>query len=223
MKVRSAIAAVVVAASATGCTATGTPGIPAAAAGSPTRGTVAYAVDGDTLRVHLSTGELTYVRLVGIDTPEDVRPGYPTECGAGAAAASMERLAPEGAAVTLKPDSAAESEDRYGRILAHAFIAGRQLEIAQLRRGWAEVYRYEGQNFDGLRRFEVAQRSARRASRGVWGQCSGDFHYAARPAPASRRSSVLRTLYSHARRARPPTCLPWARASGNFSSEPSSC
>ena len=75
------------------------------------------------------------MRLVGIDTPEDVRPGYPTEWGAQAAAASMERLAPEGAAVTLRPDSVADPEDRYGRILAHAFVGGRQLEVAQLRRG----------------------------------------------------------------------------------------
>ena len=58
----------------------------------------------------LPSGDLAYVRLVGIDTPEDVRPGYPTECGARAAAASMERLAPEGAAVTLRPDSVADAE-----------------------------------------------------------------------------------------------------------------
>lgn len=140
--------------------------------------TVAYAVDGDTLRVRLSSGSLAYVRLVGIDTPEDVRPGYPVECGARAAAASMRRLAPGGARVVLRRDSVAGDTDRYGRILAHAFIAHRQVEIAQLRRGWAYVYRYEGQHFDGLGRFRRAQRSAGRAQRGVWGRCGGDFHSA---------------------------------------------
>jgi micrococcal nuclease len=150
---------------------------------------IAYAVDGDTLRVRLRSGNLVYVRLVGIDTPEDVRPGYPIECGSEEAAASMESLAPESAVVTLRGDSVADSEDRYGRILAHAFFAGRQLEVAQLRRGWAEVYRYEGQRFDGLRRFEAAQRSARQGSRGVWGQCTGEFHSAARQtADSSSRS-----------------------------------
>lgn len=161
---------------ASGCTAWAAREVASKSTGATTRATVAYAVDGDTLRVRLPSGELAYVRLVGIDTPEDVRPGYPTECGSEEAAASMERLAPEGAAVTLKPDSVADSEDRYGRILAHAFIAGRQLEIAQLRRGWAEIYRYENQRFDGLRRFEAARRSARDSSRGVWGHCGGDFH-----------------------------------------------
>ncbi len=145
---------------------------------SPLRAEVAYAVDGDTLRVRLADGGLDYVRLVGIDTPEDVRPGYPTECGARAAAASMERLAPEGATVILKPDAVAGAEDRYGRLLAHAFVDGRQLEIAQLRRGLAYVYRYDDQSFEGLPHFEAAERSARRAGRGSWKRCGGGFHSA---------------------------------------------
>ena len=144
----------------------------------PLKVVVAYAVDGDTLRVRLASGGLAYVRLVGIDTPEDVRPGYPTECGARAAAASMARLAPEGAAVTLRPDSVAGETDRYGRLLAHAFVKGHQLELAQLRRGLAYVYRYEDQRFDGLPRFERAERHARLAALGVWGRCHGDFHSA---------------------------------------------
>jgi micrococcal nuclease len=140
--------------------------------------TIDYAVDGDTLRVREPDGELAYVRLVGIDTPEDVKPGYPTECGSKAAARSMERLALEGATVTLRYDSVADHEDVYGRILAHAFIDGRQLELVQLRRGWAYVYRYDDQRFDGLSRFYAAQDQARSQSRGVWGSCGGDFHSA---------------------------------------------
>src|ERR1700709_316582 len=51
--------------------------------------TVAYAVDGDTLRIREADGDPAYVRLVGIDTPEDVKPGSPVECGSKAAAQSM--------------------------------------------------------------------------------------------------------------------------------------
>ena len=178
MKARPAlIALVMTAATATGCAAAASPNAAREVEfTTPIRATVAYAVDGDTLRVRLPSGELAYVRLVGIDTPEDVRPGYPTECGARAAAASMRRLAPDGAHLTLRPDSVADPEDRYGRLLAHAFIGGHQLEIAQLRRGLAYVYRFDGQRFDGLPRFEAAQRKARSSGRGVWGSCSGDFH-----------------------------------------------
>jgi micrococcal nuclease len=134
----------------------------------PLHATIDYAVDGDTLRVRLASGDLLYVRLVGINTPEDVKPGTPVECGSRQAAASLGRLAPEGAEVRLVRDSVADAYDRYGRLLAHAFVGGRQLELAQLRRGWAEVYRYDDQRFDGLATFEQASASARRADRGVW-------------------------------------------------------
>lgn len=90
----------------------------------PRRATIDYAVDGDTLRVRLASGDLLYVRLVGIDTPEDVEPGTPVECGSRQAAASMTTLAPEGAPVRLVPDSVAGVYDRYGRLLAHAFVGG---------------------------------------------------------------------------------------------------
>jgi micrococcal nuclease len=142
----------------------------------PRHASIDYAVDGDTLRVRLASGDLLYVRLVGIDTPEDVKPGTPLECGSRQAAASMARLAPGGAEVRLVRDSVADEYDRYGRLLAHAFVGDRQLELAQLRRGWAEVYRYDGQRFDGLASFEHASASARRADRGVWGECGGNFH-----------------------------------------------
>lgn len=136
--------------------------------------TVAYAVDGDTLRVELSDGRLEYVRLVGIDTPEE----SDRECGAPEASASLEQLAPEGAVVVLRADRVADARDRYGRLLAHAFVDGRQLEVAQLRRGWAGVFRFEGQRFDGLARFDRAEAGARRAGRGAWSLCRGDFHSA---------------------------------------------
>jgi micrococcal nuclease len=137
--------------------------------------TIAYVVDGDTLRVHLGSG-LVYVRLVGIDTPEDVKPGTSVECGAQQAAASMRHLAPEGAVAVLRVDSVADEYDRYGRLLAHVFVGGRQLELIQLSRGWAEVYRYRDQRFDGLAAFVRSAAGAHRADRGVWGVCGGDFH-----------------------------------------------
>jgi micrococcal nuclease len=147
-------------------------------AGLPLRAQVAYAVDGDTLRVRLASGTLLYVRSVGIDTPEEVRPGTPVECGAPAAAASMRELAPEGRAVLLRADPVAGECDAYGRLLAHAFFGRRQVELAQVRRGWAYVYRFGGQRFAGLASFLAAQGSARAMGRGVWGRCGGDFHSA---------------------------------------------
>jgi micrococcal nuclease len=138
--------------------------------------TIAYAVDGDTLRIEEADGDLEYVRLIGIDTPESVKEGTPVECGADAASRSMDALAPEGATVRLVYDG--ERQDNYGRILAHAYVDGRQLELAQLRRGWAYVYRYRGRTFAGLTRYYVDESKARSEDRGVWGRCGGDFHSA---------------------------------------------
>jgi micrococcal nuclease len=136
--------------------------------------TVAYAVDGDTLRIRETDGDLAYVRLIGIDSPESVKPDTPVECGGKEASESMDQLAPEGAKVRLVLDG--EREDNYGRTLAHAYVGGRQLELAQLRRGWAEIYRYHDRTFAGLARYYALQDQAKAAGRGVWGQCHGDFH-----------------------------------------------
>jgi micrococcal nuclease len=136
--------------------------------------TVAYAVDGDTLRTREADGDLAYVRLIGIDSPESVKPDTPPECGGDGASRAMDRLAPEGATVRLVFDG--EREDNYGRTLAHAYVGGRQLELAQLRQGWAEIYRYHGRTFAGLARYYALQDQAKAAGRGVWGQCGGDFH-----------------------------------------------
>jgi endonuclease YncB( thermonuclease family) len=144
------------------------------------RAEVAYVVDGDTLRIREDDGELAYVRLVGIDTPEDVKEGTAVECGSTAAARSMERLAPEGASVYLRYDSVADHEDTFGRTLAHAFVDGRRLELIQLRRGLAFVYDYHDQDFDGRDRFYAAADRAREEDRGSWRTCDGDFH-SARP------------------------------------------
>jgi micrococcal nuclease len=136
--------------------------------------TVAYAVDGDTLRIREADGNFAYVRLIGIDSPESVKPETPTECGGQEASESMDQLVPESAQVRLVFDG--EREDNYGRTLAHAYVGGRQLELAQLRRGWAEVYRYHNRTFRGLARYYALEDQAQAGGRGVWGQCGGDFH-----------------------------------------------
>jgi endonuclease YncB( thermonuclease family) len=135
------------------------------------------AVDGDTLKVKLrGSGSVLDVRLIGIDTPETRRPGIPIECGGPQASASMHRLA-DRRRVTLITDPSQDRIDRYGRLLAYAIRRdGFDLDLAQLRRGWAEVYVYEHNPFRRVRGYRRAQGAARRAGRGVWGLCGGDFH-----------------------------------------------
>src|SRR4029078_11219764 len=91
-------------------------------------GTVVEVVDGDTVRVELSTGIET-VRIIGIDTPEVVHPSKPEACfGAEATAFARETL--DGQAVTLELDPTQEERDRFDRLLAHV-PAGDRLYAAE--------------------------------------------------------------------------------------------
>jgi micrococcal nuclease len=153
-------------------------------------------VDGDTIKVRAFHAARDYytVRLVGVDTPETKRPGTAVECGGKEATASMFRLAftesadsdgdgledtmgGDGRKVTLITDPSQDTFDRYQRLLAYVTTAaGRNLQREQLSRGWANVYVYNGHPFRRVASFRSAQASAKKAGRGVWGQCDGDFH-----------------------------------------------
>jgi endonuclease YncB( thermonuclease family) len=160
------------------------------------RARVTEVVDGDTLRVKPleQTTRSTYtVRLVGIDTPETRRPETPVECGGPGASKNLERLA-EGRRVVLRTDP---TQDSYDRLLAYATRRdGKQLQLAQLRAGWAKVYVYGGKPFRRVRAFRGAQRSAREAPRGVWGECEGDFHRPARTSAVATRRRSCGTITS---------------------------
>jgi endonuclease YncB( thermonuclease family) len=140
------------------------------------------------------------VRLIGIDTPETVRPGVAVECGGKQAKDHLLRMsfrdAPqdtdgdrlmdsdgiEGRQVTLRTDPTQDRRDRYGRLLAYVALTrgGDDLAREQLRAGWATVYVYEDA-FQRVRAYRTSQRRARARGLGVWTGCGGDFH---RPAGA---------------------------------------
>ncbi len=114
------------------------------------------------------------------------------ECGGRRASAHLKRLA-EGRQVLLRTDPTQNTFDRYDRLLAYAKLrGGPDAAVAQLRAGWAEVYVYGGKPFKRVRAFRRAQSSARRAGRGIWSRCGGDFHSRAR-ASATQNRLVIRT------------------------------
>jgi micrococcal nuclease len=149
-----------------------------------TSAVVDHDVDGDTLSVEIGS-KREYVRFIGIDTPESVRPGTPVMCGAIAASHSMDRMAPPGTKLRLVSDPTQDSVDRYGRLLRYVELArsGKDLGGAQLKAGWADVYVYyasgPAQRVPAYRRYEAQAKSA---DRGVFKLCGGDFH---RPAGSS--------------------------------------
>lgn len=127
---------------------------------------VSQVVDGDTLKVSPPVGGESTVRIIGADTPEDVRPGYPVQPLA-LRAASFTRSRLEGRRVRLTFDE--ERKDRYGRLLAYVWVDRKtMLEDELLRRGLAQLLIIPP-NDRYAARFAADQRQARRAHRGIWG------------------------------------------------------
>ncbi len=119
-------------------------------------------LDGDSLR--LADGR--EVRLIGVNAPEFGKDGVPEEPLAREARAALARLI-HGEAVRL--DSDIELKDRYGRTLAHVFLAdGRNVEAALLRDGLV-FHVAIAPNLARLDEYHAAEAEARRARRGVWG------------------------------------------------------
>jgi micrococcal nuclease len=126
-------------------------------------------VDGDTLIVRdLDGSHRTRVRVIGVDTPEDVAPGRPVQCWSRKAAAYTHGLL-EGRVVVLTPGR--ERTDRYGRTLAYVDRDdGLSLEEALLRGGYARTLAI-APNTDRADRYAALERAARDAGRGLWGAC----------------------------------------------------
>jgi micrococcal nuclease len=131
---------------------------------------VVRVVDGDTIVVRLPTGNET-VRLVGVDTPETVKPDAPVECFGPEASARTKQLLPEGIEVRLERD--VEARDRYGRLLAYVYRAtdGVFVNLALATDGYARTLAI-APNVAYAERFAAAVSEARRDRRGLWGACA---------------------------------------------------
>jgi micrococcal nuclease len=141
----------------------------------PLTASVVRVVDGDTLLVRLASGERQRVRVIGVDTPEDVAPGRPVQCWSRKAAA-FTKDALEGRSVTLVLGR--EQQDGYGRTLAYVTRSdGFDLEVELLRGGYARTLEI-APNDDRAARYAALERTARRAGAGLWGSCPAAAEWA---------------------------------------------
>jgi micrococcal nuclease len=150
---------------------------PPVAAGLPgePNAVVQRVVDGDTLVVETG-GTEERVRLIGIDTPESVKPGTEVECYGKEASANTAELLPGGTEVVLERD--VEVRDRYDRLLAYVYRAsdGVFVNLAMVDQGYAQAAPYPP-NEAYSDEFAAATRDARENGRGLWGACGGDDLY----------------------------------------------
>jgi micrococcal nuclease len=141
---------------------------PGASPASPEVARVVRVVDGDTIVASVG-GREERVRYIGMDTPEDVKPGTPVQCYSLKAAAENRRLV-AGRRVRLVPD--AEARDRYGCLLAYVYREGDGLFVnAELvRLGYARPLTIPPNTAHEAQIARLA-RAARRAGRGLWSRC----------------------------------------------------
>jgi micrococcal nuclease len=127
---------------------------------------VTRVVDGDTVEVRLGN-RVEDVRLIGIDTPETVKPGTPVQCF-GPRASHFTKQLLEGRRVRLV--FGVERRDVYGRLLAYLYLGRRFVNPILVRRGFARSLTIPpNDRFAPL--FQRLELRAGRAGRGLWGAC----------------------------------------------------
>jgi micrococcal nuclease len=126
---------------------------------------VVRVVDGDTVIL----AGLGSSRIVGIDTPETVKPDTPVQCfGPRASAFSKHVL---GAAGRVRYRVAVEPVDAYGRRLVYLWLPdGRFFNALLIRRGLARPLPFPPNTRYAPLLQRLAERAARRG-RGLWGRC----------------------------------------------------
>ncbi|WP_159826026.1 thermonuclease family protein [Frigoribacterium sp. 9N] len=127
-------------------------------------------VDGDTVVV-LVAGERERIRLIGVDTPETVKPDAPVDCFGPEASAFTTAALPEGATVWLEDDASQGDADRYDRLLRYVWSPdGTMLNERLVAEGYGredtydDAYRYRD-------RFVAAEASAEASRVGLWDAC----------------------------------------------------
>jgi micrococcal nuclease len=127
---------------------------------------VSRVVDGDTIEVRVG-GRVEDVRLIGVDTPETVKPGTPVQCFGPRASHFTKRLL-TGRQVRLV--FGVERRDVYGRLLAYAYLGRRFVNPILVRRGLARSLTIPpNDRFAPL--FRHLELHAARSARGLWGSC----------------------------------------------------
>jgi micrococcal nuclease len=133
------------------------------------RDVVERVVDGDTVVLE----RLGAVRLVGLNTPESVKPGAPVDChGPDSSRAAKSVLT--GREVILEIDPVAGTYDRYERRLGYLWYRDGQdwklYNLEAIASGDGRAYAYADQQYRYRDLFEDAQDAAQNRSLGLW-QC----------------------------------------------------
>lgn len=146
-------------------------------------GRVTRIIDGDTVEVRVArivpgpgagkveTGRRYHVRLIGVDTPETVKPGAPVDCFGHEASAATTALL-DGRRVYLVKD--VEETDAYGRLLRYVYLRDELVGARLVVNGYARAFPYPP-NLRHAAMLAGLQRYARSKEIGLWSAdtCAG--------------------------------------------------
>ncbi len=130
---------------------------------------VVKVVDGDTIDIDMPDRKKgrshTRIRLLGIDTPETVKPEHPVEhFGPEASNATKELVLNKWVRVELLSH---RTRGKYGRILGYVYLPdGRMLNRELIARGCAYAYPYSDHPYDA--EFAKLQKQVRKDKVGLW-------------------------------------------------------
>jgi micrococcal nuclease len=150
-----------------GGAATATTSIPPGAVAA--NATIQRVVDGDTVVARFDhTTER--VRLIGIDTPESVKPNTPVQCYGKEASTFTASLLPVGTRVRIERD--VEARDAYDRLLGYIVRAddGLFVNLEIVRQGYARPLTI-APNVAHVTDFVAAAQAAEAADIGLWSAC----------------------------------------------------
>lgn len=132
-------------------------------------------VDGDTfLATVAGSSQAVRVRIIGVDTPETVKPNTPVRCYGPQASAFTKHLLPPGTVVRADHEPGGDT-DTFGRQLWDVWLPdGRFLESVLAAAGTARAYPFPPQTqYADLLHGLAAQ--AEQGRRGLWGPpCDGN-------------------------------------------------
>lgn len=131
--------------------------------------TVTHVADGDTIDVDMN-GKTETIRMIGVDTPESVKPNSAVQCY-GREASDFTKKNLSGQSVRLEADPAGDNRDRYDRLLRYVYLQDGTLWNQKLiTEGYG--FAYLSFTFSKSDDFAASQEAAKSAKLGLWNACS---------------------------------------------------
>lgn len=123
-------------------------------------------VDGDTIKVEFSGGNIETIRLLLVDTPETVKPNTPDQPFGKKASSYMKQTLIKDTVIEI--EKGIDKRDKYDRLLAYVWLDGKNINKELLKKGLARVaYVYEP-NTKYLDEFKKAEQQAKENKKGIW-------------------------------------------------------